>query len=246
MDKAQSLEAEGLVCDKLSAGWGETQVLSRVSLHLPPGKTLAVLGRNGVGKTTLLSTIAGRAMLKEGAVSYNRTPLNRLPGHARTKLGIGLVPQEREIFPSLSVLENLTVAAKPNFAGTYEWTLERVFDLFPRLRERQGNGGGQLSGGEQQMLSIGRALMGNPSLLMMDEPMEGLAPVIIEHLVQAIHRIREESNLAILLVEQHIDLALEFTSSVIVLDRGSIVYDNSSGQAAPDRVRIEDLVSVAA
>jgi branched-chain amino acid transport system ATP-binding protein len=241
----QHSSSEGLVCQGLSAGWGDTQVLSGVSFRIPAGETLAVLGRNGVGKSTLISTIVGRAKFKGGVLSFGGKPLERLSTYVRAQFGIGLVPQEREIFPSLSVEENLTVAGRRR-GGDNEWTLERVYDLFPRLKERRSNGGNQLSGGEQQMLSIGRALMGNPSLLLMDEPMEGLAPVIVEQIVHAVHRIRRETALTILLVEQHVDIALEMTSRVIVLDRGAIVYDNSEAQRTPDRKEIEDLISVAA
>jgi branched-chain amino acid transport system ATP-binding protein len=240
---AEPQPADGLVCRDLHAGWGETQVLSGISFTLAPGETLAVLGRNGVGKSTLLSTIVGRATLRSGVIRFGGRPIDRLPGHARARAGIGLVPQEREIFPSLSVEENLTVARDAQRSAAGEWTLDRVYDLFPRLRERRGNRGNQLSGGEQQMLSIGRALMGNPSLLLMDEPMEGLAPVVIDLLVEAVRRIRQESRLAILMVEQHVDLALEFTARVLVLDRGAVVYENSGGHA-PDRPRIEGLIGV--
>jgi len=156
-------------------------------------------------------------------------------------MGIGFVPQEREIFPSLSVRENLLVAARKIPGG---WDLERVLDLFPRLGERLRNGGNQLSGGEQQMLAMGRALMGNPSLLLLDEPMEGLAPVIVEMLTGALHRLRAEGGLSVLLVEQHIDLALEFSDRVVVLDRGMLAYDNQSGASQPDRFRIEELAGV--
>lgn len=229
----------------LSSGWGDTQVLSGVSLSLDSGDVLAILGRNGVGKSTLLSTVVGRANHRSGTVTLAGHGIEKLAVYERAKRGIGLVPQEREIFPSLSVRENLLVAAKP---GAHEaaqpWTLDRVIDLMPRLGERINNGGSQLSGGEQQMLSIGRALMGNPSLLLLDEPMEGLAPVIIDGLVAALHRLRAESRLAILLVEQHVSLALEFTDRVLVLDRGMTVYDNSDGRSKPDRERIDALTGV--
>lgn len=237
---------EGLVCADLSAGWDDTQVLSGISFHLPPGGSLAVLGRNGVGKSTLLFTIIGRATFRSGTLRYQGRPIERQLTYERARNGIGLVPQEREIFGALSVHENLTIARrKPRGAGT-EWTLSRIYDLFPQLWERRANMGTQLSGGEQQMLSIGRALMGNPSLLLMDEPMEGLAPVIVDQLVLAVHRIRTETRMAILLVEQHVDIALEFTSNVLVLDRGAIVYNQSDGAAGPDRARIENLIGVSA
>lgn len=235
-----------LTCDRLCSGWGETQVLSDISFQLPAGETLAILGRNGVGKSTLLSTIVGRASLNSGDIIFREQSLARRSKFQRARAGIGLVPQEREIFPSLTVQENLTVAAQKgadDASGAF-WTLERVYDLFPRLQERRSNLGNRLSGGEQQMLSVGRALMGNPSLILLDEPMEGLAPVIVEQLIAALHRIRAESRLGILLVEQHASVALEFATRLIVLDRGAIVYDNSDGVNAPDRSRIEQLIGI--
>lgn len=234
-----------LSCSQLCSGWGETQVLSDISFKLDAGHVLAILGRNGVGKSTLLSSVVGRTTHKAGTISLAGRTIETLPVYERAKLGIGFVPQEREIFPSLSVRENLLVAGKrPAREGDRLWTLDRVVDLMPRLGERINNGGSQLSGGEQQMLSIGRALMGNPSVLLLDEPMEGLAPVIIEGLIQALHRLRSEGDLAILLVEQHVSLALEFTNRVIVLDRGAIVYDNASAEEKPDQARLEALVGV--
>ena len=233
-----------LTCENLCAGWGETQVLSDVTLALPAGETLAILGRNGVGKSTLLAAIMGRATYRSGTLQLNGVGIERQPTFARAGLGLGYVPQEREIFPSLSVRENLLVAARPSPRGDRTWTLERVLDLFPRLGERLGNGGQQLSGGEQQMLSIGRALMGNPDVVLLDEPMEGLAPVIVEQLLGALTRLRQETRLAILLVEQHVDLALEFSHRVVVMDRGQIVYDNAAGLQVPDKRRIEDLAGL--
>lgn len=233
-----------LSCEALCAGWGETQVISDISLVIPPGEMLIVLGRNGVGKSTLLASIIGRATYREGRIVAFGRSIEALPVYERVKLGIGYVPQEREVFPSLSVEENLLVAARIAADAASHWTFERVLDLFPRLRERLHNSGQQLSGGEQQMLSIGRALMGNPSLLLLDEPMEGLAPVIIEQLTAALHRLRKESVMSILLVEQHVDLALELSSRVIVLDRGRIVYNNADGTSPADRGRIEDLAGI--
>jgi branched-chain amino acid transport system ATP-binding protein len=234
----QSLALVG-VC----AGWGETQVLSDISFSLPRGEMLAILGRNGVGKSTLLSTIVGRATLRTGDIRRNGQSIVHLSKFQRARSGIGLVPQEREIFRSLSVEENLTVAMHRRDRAD-GWTLERVYELFPRLKERRSNQGNQLSGGEQQMLSIGRALMGNPSLLLLDEPMEGLAPVIVEQLIGALHHIREEARMGVVLVEQHVGIALEFARRVLVLDRGRIVYDNSDGMKAPEREKIERLVGI--
>lgn len=233
-----------LACEYVSSGWGATQVINDISFELPMGETLAVLGRNGVGKTTLISTVAGRADIKGGIIRLGQEPIQNLPRYTRAVRGIGLVPQEREIFPSLSVEENLLVAARSRERAADEWTLARVFDLFPRLQERRNIGGTKLSGGEQQMLSIGRALMGNPSVLLMDEPMEGLAPVIVDLIVAAMKRIRAESGVAILLVEQHVDIALEFTHRLLVLDRGAVIFDGADGTRAIDRHFIESLVGV--
>jgi len=238
MPKPATAEAI-LVCDRLSSGWGATQVLDGISLRMAANETLVVLGRNGVGKTTLLSTLIGRAAQKGGSIVFRGRAIDRMQPHQRARFGMGFVPQEREIFASLTVLENLTIAARPG-----PWNLQRVFELFPRLDERRGNGGNQLSGGEQQMLAIARALMGNPRLLLMDEPLEGLAPVIVDQIVGIIHRIRNESDMAILIVEQHLDIALEFSPSVIVLDRGMSVYNNAESGSPPDRAMIERLVSV--
>ena len=168
-----------LSLSKVRAGYGETVVLEDVDLELPERGALAVLGRNGVGKSTLLATVMGHTSFHSGRVSFNGKAISHLPVYERCKLGIGYVPQERLIFPSLTVHENLDVARRPG-----RWTLERVYDLFPRLKERRAAFGNQLSGGEQQMLAIGRALMGNPSLLLMDEPLEGLAPIIVENLMR--------------------------------------------------------------
>jgi branched-chain amino acid transport system ATP-binding protein len=233
-----------LICDRISAGWGATQIITDISFTLPLGETLAVLGRNGVGKTTLLATIAGRADLKSGSITLDGEAITDRPPYARAARGIGLVPQEREIFPSLSVEENLRVAARSRGHGAEAWTLDKIYDLFPRLYERRRIGGTRLSGGEQQMLSIGRALMGNPSVLLLDEPMEGLAPVIVDLIVDSMQRIRAESGLAILLVEQHVDIALEFTSRILVLDRGSAVFDTSDGMRPVEQAHIESLIGV--
>lgn len=217
-------------------------VLPGLSFAVPPGQVLAILGRNGVGKSTLLSAIAGRATQRGGEIRLHGTRIERLPPYTRAKRGLGFVPQEREIFANLSVRENLLVAAlPPDTPVAVPWAFERVLALFPRLGERLRHRGDQLSGGEQQMLSIGRALMGNPRVLLLDEPMEGLAPVVIDQLLAALQAIKAEARLAILLVEQHADLALELTNRVLVLDRGTIVYDHAHGLGVPDAARIKDL-----
>ena len=218
----------GLRIDKLRAGYGETVVLDGVSLELRPGGTLAVLGRNGVGKTTLLATIMGHTTRHGGAIEFGGANIVGFAPYRRARLGIGFVPQEREIFRSLSVEENLLVGARSPAGRAGRWTLERVYDFFPSLAERRRNRGNALSGGEQQMLSIGRALMGNPSLLLMDEPLEGLAPMIVEAVLKGLERLKHEDDLALLLVEQHARIALEFAERALVLDRGRIVHEGAS------------------
>ena len=233
------MSAAGIALEGVRAGYGETVVLEGVSLDLPPRGTLAVLGRNGVGKTTLLATIMGHTTLHGGAIRLDGRDVARLAPHRRSRLGIGWVPQEREIFRSLTVEENLAVAARPGLRqGLGRWTMARVLDLFPALAERRRHYGNELSGGEQQMLSIGRALMGNPSVLLMDEPLEGLAPVIVDVVLKSIDRLKREDELAILLVEQHARLALASTERVIVLERGKIVHQGASRALldSPDRL----------
>jgi branched-chain amino acid transport system ATP-binding protein len=226
-------DASGIVLEDLRAGYGETVVLDGVSLSLPPRGTLAVLGRNGVGKTTLLATIMGHTTRHGGSIGFDGRDMTRLAPHRRARAGIGWVPQEREIFRSLTVEENLAVAARPG-----RWSAARIWDLFPSLGARRRHFGNELSGGEQQMLAIGRALMGNPSLLLMDEPLEGLAPVIVEVVLRSIERLKREDDLAILLVEQHARLALAATERAIVLDRGKIVHagESSALLAAPEQL----------
>ena len=220
-----------LALEGVFAGYGETVVLESVDFALAPGESLSVIGRNGVGKSSLLATIMGHTTLREGAIRLAGEDIAGWPTARRNRAGIGYVPQEREVFPSLSVTENLDVAAR---AG--EWSRERVFELFPRLAARRTSRGRQLSGGEQQMLAIGRALMGNPRVLLMDEPSEGLAPVIVEELERVITRLRDESGLAILLVEQHIAFALRFSPRTLVLDRGRIVFAGPSATLADEAV----------
>jgi len=233
-DGSPGLELEGV-----RAGYGRTVVLDGIALSLQGGATLAVLGRNGVGKTTLLSTIMGHTTLHKGEVLLSGKSLNRVPVYRRAAAGIGFVPQEREIFPSLSVLENLDVGARPG-----HWTKERVFELFPNIKERLDNRGNQLSGGEQQMLSIARALLTNPSVLLMDEPTEGLAPVIVETLTAALIKLRGESGLSIILVEQNSRVAFEFSDRSVVLDKGHIVYDSTSVVLREDPERLAKIIGV--
>jgi branched-chain amino acid transport system ATP-binding protein len=231
--------ASALQLRGVSAGYGETVVLEDVDLAIAPGECVSVIGRNGVGKTTLLATIMGHTNLHAGAVMLDGKSLNGVPSFRRALCGIGFVPQEREIFPSLSVRENLDVAARPG-----AWTHARVFELFPRLKERLDNMGNQLSGGEQQMLSIARALLTNPSILLMDEPTEGLAPVLVEALIAVLARLRGESALSIVLVEQNSRVALSFSPRTVILDKGRIVYDGESAPLAADPDRLAKLIGI--
>jgi branched-chain amino acid transport system ATP-binding protein len=221
------------------AGYGDAVVLDDVSLDVPRNGSLAVLGRNGVGKSTLLLTLMGYTRLHAGSILFNGTDISALPPHRRAQLGIGWVAQEREVFPSLSVEENLTVAARPG-----RWGLEAVYELFPRLKERRINMGNQLSGGEQQMLAIARALMTNPALLLLDEPLEGLAPIIIEAISRAFKRLVADQSLAILLVEQHTDIALELTQDAVLIERGRIAHRARSAELARDSATLERLVGL--
>ncbi len=229
-----------LAVEHLTAGYAATTVLDDVSLRVAERGTCAILGRNGVGKTTLLATIMGHTALHRGSIRLAGRDLTALPVHRRARAGIGFVPQEREIFPSLTVEENLTVAMRPG-----AWRVERIYEFFPSLAGRRRNRGSQLSGGEQQMLSIGRALMGDPRLLLMDEPLEGLAPVIVEALLAAMRRLRAEAGLTILLVEQHARRALDFAETAIILDRGRVVYDGASTALRGDPERLAALIGVA-
>ncbi len=213
----------------VTAGFGHTVIIENISLALPPGGLLAVLGRNGVGKSTLMKTVIGQTRLHGGRITLEGVEVSQLPSHRRSRLGIGYVPQTRDVFPSLTVEENLRIAARPG-----KWTLERVYEVFPNLAERRTNAGTDISGGEQQMLAIGRALMGDPKLLLLDEPMEGLAPVIVEQLIEAFDLLRKDGSLAIVLVEQYVQLALDFAPRTIVLDRGRVVFDGKSEDLAAD------------
>jgi branched-chain amino acid transport system ATP-binding protein len=229
--------ADALKLERVRAGYGETVVLEDIGFALAERGSLAVLGRNGVGKTTLLATIMGHTTFHSGEMAFRGQPLMRMAAFERNRAGIGYVPQAREVFPSLSVEENLTVAGRPG-----RWTLERVYELFPRLAERRSHMGNQISGGEQQMLAIGRALMGNPTLLLMDEPLEGLAPIIVEAILKAMERLIREEALTVVLVEQSAKLALQVTESVLVLSRGRIVHHGPSAALLADPERLTSLV----
>ena len=228
-----------LALDNVRAGYGETVVLEDIHFSLGAGETVSIIGRNGVGKTTLLATIMGHTALHGGRLALHGKDISTLATYRRVVAGLGYVPQEREIFPSLTLRENLEVAARPG-----PWTIEKVFELFPRLGERAGNRGNQLSGGEQQMLAIGRALIGNPTVLLMDEPSEGLAPVIVEELARAVKRLTQAGGLATILVEQNSRLALDIASRAVVMDRGRIVYDGPSETLRNDPAKLEQLIGV--
>jgi len=233
------MSEQALVLDNVRAGYGETVVLENVQLALGASETISIIGRNGVGKTTLLATIMGHTTLHGGRVSLHGKDISTLATHRRVTAGLGYVPQEREIFPSLTLRENLEVAVRPG-----PWTIETVFELFPRLAERADNRGNQLSGGEQQMLAIGRALISNPTVLLMDEPSEGLAPVIVEELARAVKRLTQAGGLATVLVEQNSRLALDMAPRVVVMDRGRIVYNGPSETLHNDPAKLEQLIGV--
>ena len=238
-----------LTLDAVTAGYGATRVLEDLSLTLGDRESVAVIGRNGVGKTTLLATVMGHTTLHGGAIRFAGQDISRLPIHRRAVAGIGYVPQEREIFPSLTVRENLAIGARPGRGegsgdGAEDWTEERIFQLFPNLETRLNNDGNQLSGGEQQMLAIARALMANPRILLMDEPTEGLAPVIVEDLVRILAALRDEAGVATVLVEQNSAIALNFAERTVVLDRGHVVYDGPSKTLQDDPEKLESLVAV--
>jgi branched-chain amino acid transport system ATP-binding protein len=228
-----------LQLDDVRAGYGETVVLEEIRLSVAAGETVSIIGRNGVGKSTLLATVMGHTVLHAGRILLQSADISRLATYRRVAAGLGFVPQEREIFPSLSVRENLDVAARPGY-----WTEKTVFAMFPRLSERAGNRGNQLSGGEQQMLAIGRALIGNPKVLLMDEPSEGLAPVIVEELARAIKRLAAEGELAMIVVEQNSRLALDIAPRAVVMDRGRIVYDGDSATLRDNPARLEGYIGV--
>jgi len=231
---------ELVAVEGVSAGYGNAVVLDDISFALEAQDSLALLGRNGVGKTTLLITLMGLTRVHRGRVRFGGRDVTAVPTFRRAQAGFGWVPQERFVFPSLTVEENLSVVAR---AG--HWTLERIWTMFPRLAERRGNYGNQLSGGEQQMLAIARALMVNPRLLLLDEPMEGLAPIIVQELMRAIRNLVDEGGLTLILVEQHAKLALELTRRVLVLDRGRVVHRGDSAALLGDTDALQRLVTVA-
>ena len=231
---------ELLKVEGLSAGYGEAVVLQGVSLALAEGKTLALLGRNGTGKTTLINTLAGATRQHGGSITLAGKALHKMAPHERAAAGIGWVPQERNIFKSLTVHENLTAVARPG-----RWTPDRVYEMFPRLGERKSNLGTQLSGGEQQMLAVGRALVLNPRLLLLDEPLEGLAPIIVEELLLAIRRVTRDEGLSAIIVEQHPQAILRISDSAVVLDRGTVVHAGTADELLDQPQLLEQLLGVA-
>jgi branched-chain amino acid transport system ATP-binding protein len=231
---------ELLAVERVTAGYGESVVLEDVSFALDEGARLALLGRNGVGKTSLLVTLMGLTRLHKGAIRWAGKDIAKVPSYRRARAGLGWVPQERHMYPSLTVEEHLTVVARPG-----PWDVKRIYQLFPRLQERRANMGNQLSGGEQQMVAIARALMTNPRMLLLDEPMEGLAPIIVQELLGVVKRLVRDEGLAVIVVEQHARLALSLTQRAIVLDRGCIVHDSDSQSLLDDGAKLDRLVAVA-
>ena len=240
--------AELLKVEDLSAGYGEAVVLTGINFSLAQGETLALLGRNGTGKTTLMDTLAGATRQHAGRITLAGAALHTLPPFERAAAGIGWVPQERNIFKSLTVHENLTAVARParGDSSSLPWTTNRVYELFPRLAERKTNLGTQLSGGEQQMLAVGRALVLNPRLLLLDEPLEGLAPIIAEELLRAIARITREEGLSAIIVEQHPQAILAISHHAVVLDQGSVVHSGTAQALREQPERLDRLLGVAA
>ena len=232
--------AELLALEKVSAGYGEATVLEEVSLQMQEGDSLALLGRNGVGKTSLLVTLMGLTRLHGGSIRWCGEDIVRVPTYKRAHAGLGWVPQERYMFPSLTVEEHLTVVARGG-----KWDLKKIYAIFPRLQERRDNMGNQLSGGEQQMLDIARALMVSPRILLLDEPMEGLAPIIVQELLRVIRSLVNDEGMSVIVVEQHARMALSLTQRAIVLDRGRIVHDSDSASLLADGDKLDRLVAVA-
>jgi branched-chain amino acid transport system ATP-binding protein len=226
--------ADLLKVQGLTAGYGEARVISGLDLTVGEGRSLALLGRNGAGKTTLLNSLIGATTRHAGRIFFASVDITALKSYERARAGLGWVPQERNIFRSLSVEENLTAVALPG-----AWTLERVYSIFPRLKERRKNGGGQLSGGEQQMLAIGRALMLNPRLLLLDEPTEGLAPIIVDELLAVLARLAKDEGLSMIVVEQKAQKILPFTDEAIILNRGAAVHAAPSAALLADQAAIE-------
>ena len=232
--------AELLRVEGLRAGYGQAVVVQGLDFTLAEGQSLALLGRNGTGKTTLLNSLVGVTRRHGGRIVLGGCDITAMPPHARAAAGIGWVPQERNIFRSLTVAENLTAVARPG-----PWTPDRVYAMFPRLEERKRNMGNQLSGGDQHMLSVARALVLNPRLLLLDEPLEGLAPIIVQELLRSIARVVRDDGVSAIIVEQNPRLILPITSRAVVLDRGAIVHEGDSNELLVDRERLDRWLAVA-
>jgi branched-chain amino acid transport system ATP-binding protein len=233
--------ADLLVVEGLHSGYGEAVVVQGISLKVPQGESLALLGRNGTGKTTFLNTLAGATRRHAGSIKLGGVDISKLASHKRAAAGIGWVPQERNIFKSLTVDENLTAVARPG-----PWTVRRAYEMFPRLAERKSNMGNQLSGGEQQMLAVARALVLNPKLLLLDEPLEGLAPIIVEELLRSIARVVRDEGMSAIIVEQNPRHILPITQRAVVLDRGNIVHEGNSQDLLRDKTQLDAWLSVSA
>ena len=231
--------AELLRLEAVSAGYGESVVIEDASLGVEGGECVALLGRNGVGKTTLLTTVMGLTSLHRGKLAWCGADIGGWPSHLRARAGIGWVPQERRMWPSLTVLEHLTSVARPG-----AWTIAKVHALFPRLAERASHRGGQLSGGEQQMLALARALVTNPRLMLLDEPMEGLAPIVVEELSEVLRALVSAGTMAVILVEQHAELALSLARRAVIMERGRIVHAASSEALLADRSQLDRWLAV--
>jgi branched-chain amino acid transport system ATP-binding protein len=231
--------ADLLALETVSAGYGESVVVEEASLRVDEGECVALLGRNGVGKTTLLTTVMGLTHFHRGSIRFRGAEISRSAAHLRARAGIGWVPQERRMWKSLTVLEHLTSVERPG-----EWTVAKVHALFPRLAERAGHHGGQLSGGEQQMLAVARALVTNPRLLLLDEPMEGLAPIVVQELAEVLRGLVSAGTMAIILVEQHAELALSLARRGVVMERGRIVHEGPSAALLADRAGLDRWLAV--
>jgi branched-chain amino acid transport system ATP-binding protein len=232
--------AELLRLEAVTAGYGESVVVEDASLAVGEGEALALLGRNGVGKSTLLATVMGLTRLHRGSILWRGADVSRAASYVRARAGIGWVPQERLMWKSLTVLEHLTAVARPG-----PWTVDKVHGIFPRLAERGEHFGAQLSGGEQQMLAIARALVINPKLLLLDEPMEGLAPIVVQELSEVLRGLARAGTMAIVLVEQHAQLALSLTQRTLVMERGRIVHEGASAALLADPARLDRWLAVA-
>jgi len=237
------MSAALLRVDRVFAGYLQSEVLFDLSLEIRAGECVGLLGRNGVGKTTTIRAVMGLTPARSGQITWKSTDITRFPAHRIARSGIGFVPEDRRIFADLTVFENLDVGSRPASNGRAPWTMERVFDMFPQLAALKDRRGGFLSGGEQQMLTIARTLMGNPELLLLDEPSEGLAPIIVENLFEQVQRLKRD-GLTILLAEQNLDFVLDLSDRVYILEKGRTVFDGTPAQVRADRALSDRYLSV--